>query len=78
MQMAQDLYQPLINLISTVMNNNINNKLRNVHNWLLAQQLSLNVSKTKLMMFHMPQKFPSLKLSICNLKIEEVDHFIFL
>ena len=47
---------------STGMNANINKELRNVHNWLLAQQLCLNVSKTKLMMFHMPQKIvPSLK-----------------
>ena len=31
------------------------------------------------MMFYMPQKnVPSLKSSICNLKIEEVDHFNFL
>ena len=62
----------------TGMNDNINNELRNVHNWLLAQRLSLNVSKTRLMMFYMPQKnVPSLKLSICNLNIEEVDHFNF-
>ena len=61
------------------MNDNINNELRNVHNWLLAQRLSLNVSKTRLMMFYMPQKnVPSLKLSICHLNIEEVDHFNFL
>ena len=40
----------------TGMNDNINNELRNVHNWLLAQRLSLNVSKTRLMMFYMPQK----------------------
>ena len=36
---------------------NINNELRNVHNWLLAQRLSLNVSKTKLMMFHNKKMF---------------------
>ena len=45
----------------------------------LINLISLNVSKTRLMMFHMPQNnVPSLKLSICNLKIEEVDHFNFL
>ena len=38
-----------------------------------------NISKTTLMMFHMPEKnVPSLKLSICKLTIEEVDHFNFL
>ena len=50
--MTQHLYQPLI----TGMNDNINNELRNVHSWLLAQRLSLNVSKTRLMMFYMSQK----------------------
>ena len=46
---------------------------------MLAQRLSLNVSKTKLIMFHMPQKnVPSLKLSICNLNIEKVEHLNFL
>ena len=63
----------------TGMNDNINNELRNVHNWLLAQRLSLNVSKTRLMNFlHATKNVPSLKLSICNLNIEEVDHFNFL
>ena len=38
---------------STGMNDNINKELRN---WLLAQWLSLKVSKTKLMMFHIPHK----------------------
>ena len=28
---------------STATNDNINNELRNVHNWLLAQQISLNI-----------------------------------
>ena len=40
---------------STGMNDTINNEPRNVHNWLLAQRVSLNVSKSKLMMFHMAQ-----------------------
>ena len=47
----------------------------------LINLISLNVSKTRLMMFHTPQNnVPSLKLSIilCNLKIEEVDNFNFL
>ena len=35
----------------TGMNEHINNELRNVHNRLLAQRLSLNVAKNRLMMF---------------------------
>ena len=31
---------------STGMNDNTNKELRNVHNWLLAQRIGLNVSKT--------------------------------
>ena len=63
----------------TGMNDNNNKKLRNVHNWLLSQRQSFNVSITKLMMFHMPHKnVSSVRLSICNLKIEEVYHFNFL
>ena len=42
MQMTHHLYYPLINdNHSTGMNDNINKELRNVHNWLLAQRLSL-------------------------------------
>ena len=46
---------------STGMNDNINNELRNTHNWLLAQRLNLNVSQTTLMMFHMPRKMVLLR-----------------
>ena len=31
-------------------------ELANVHTWLKANKLSLNVNKTKAMVFHMPQK----------------------
>ena len=77
---ASNIFVPFGTNHGTGMKDNyFNNELRNVHNWLLAHRLSLNVSKTRLMMFYMPQKnVPSLKLSICNLNIEEVDHFNFL
>ena len=37
-------------------NESLNNELANFHNWLTANKLSLNVNKTKAIVFHMPQK----------------------
>ena len=36
-------------------NESLNDELTNFHNWLRANKLSLNVNKTKAMVFHMPQ-----------------------
>ena len=60
-------------------NETINEELSKFHNWLKANQLSLNVNKTKAMAFHMPQKkvrLPHLKIAGTN--IEFVDNFNFL
>ena len=63
----------------TNISENINSELENVNKWLAAQKLSLNVLKTKYMMFHTPQKrIPKLHLSINNIDIEKVDSFNFL
>ena len=59
--------------------NNINKELKNVTEWLKINKLSLNVKKTKAMLFHMPQKNvipPNLQINETN--IEFVDNFIFL
>ena len=49
MQITQHFYQPLINYNrSTVINNNINQESRHIHNLMLVQRLSLNVSKNKI------------------------------
>ena len=37
-------------------NESLNNELAIFHNWLKANKLSLNVNKTKAMVFPMPQK----------------------
>jgi len=58
---------------------NINIELRNISNWMKLNRLSLNLSKTKAMLFHMPQKtvhFP--KLSIDSIDIDFVKEFNFL
>ena len=59
--------------------NIINNELTKVSELLAANKLSLNVKKTKYMMFHTPQKkvtYPELKIN--NILIERVSEFSFL
>ena len=57
----------------------INEELQSINNWLIVNKLSLNVSKTKLMVFHKAGKiFESLSLSINNVTLDTVDKFIFL
>ena len=56
----------------------INDELSKISNWLIANRLSLNVAKTKFMVFSMPQKkinIPLLRLA--NSNIECVDSFNF-
>ena len=54
-------------------------ELANFHNFLKANKLSLNVNKTKAMVFHMPQKRIQLPLlSIAGEDIAFVDNFNFL
>ena len=58
--------------------NIINGELGKVSKWLSANRLSLNVNKTKVMLFHSVRKtvaYP--KLYIDNKEIERVDSFIF-
>ena len=58
---------------------NINTELKNITEWLEINKLSLNVQKTKAIVFHMPQKqiiHPNLKMN--DTKIEFVDNFVFL
>ena len=57
----------------------LNDELNSVSKWLKANKLSLNVSKTKAMIFHSPQRQVSTpELYINNAKIDFVDNFNFL
>ena len=59
--------------------NVLNVELCKITNWLAANKLSLNVGKTKFMVFHSDKKkvvYP--KLLINNIEIERVDYFNFL
>ena len=60
-------------------NESLNDELTIFHNWLRANKLSLNVNKTKAMVFHMPQKRIQLPLlRIAGEDIAFVDNFNFL
>ena len=57
----------------------INNELTKVSEWLAANKLSLNVKKTKYMVFHTPQRkvtYPEIKIN--NIFIERLSEFSFL
>ena len=57
----------------------INNELSKIHYLLLVNKLSLNVQKTKFMVFFMPQKKVVIpRLKIANTEIDSVDRFNFL
>ena len=60
-------------------NQYINDELSKISEWLIVNKLSLNASKTKCMVFSMPQKkvvFPRLKCA--DTEIESIDQFNFL
>ena len=57
----------------------LNMKLCKISDWLSVNKLSLNVNKTKCMIFHSDKKtvlYP--KLFIDNIEIQRVDYFNFL
>ena len=57
----------------------LNNELTKITDWLSSNKLSLNVKKTKFMVFHTPQRrvnYSTLKLN--NVNIERVSQFNFL
>ena len=60
---------------------NINKELTEITDWLAINKLSLNAKKTKMMLFHYPQRNITnidLKLFINNARIEQVNEFNFL
>ena len=64
----------------SILNDMVNNsEINKIYDWLCSNKLSLNVSKTKFMCFHAPQKvmtYPFLKIN--NINIERVTDFNFL
>ena len=61
------------------MENEINDEIEKIAIWLKVNKLSLNVQKTKLMIFHRKQKhIQNLNISINGINIERVESFNFL
>ena len=89
---ASDLFYPIIYADDTTLSatlstfgtcenteTNINTELEKVSIWLKLNKLSLNINKTKAMIFHTPQRIihpPAIFIE--NTKIEYVKHFNFL
>ena len=58
---------------------NLNLELTKVAEWLKLNKLSINIKKSKFMVFHMPQKQVNIpNIEIENIKIEFADEFNFL
>ena len=61
------------------LNNNVNEELNKICDWLNVNKLALNVDKTKAMIFHMPQKKVEKPVLLVNgTVIEYVNNFNFL
>ena len=67
------------NVNNDINDNEINRQLNTISEWLLSNKLSLNIKKTKYMVFHTNQRrvlYPNLYLNM--IKIERVTQFNFL
>ena len=56
----------------------INRELQKINLWLLRNKLTLNVDKTKFMIFHKRKKVPNLSIVLNNIAITKVDTFNYL
>ena len=72
------LYFNLEDFNSETMNDDINSCLDEIIVSLKLNKLTVNVSKTKFMVFHKRRDVPELNLSLNNINIESVSHFTFL
>ena len=72
------LYFNLEDFNSVTMNDDINSCLDKINVWLKLNKLTVNVSKTKFMVSNKRRNVPDLNLSLNNINIESVSHFIFL
>ena len=69
----------ICNLDEVLDESTLNMELNNIHGWMSSNKLSLNIKKTKYMIFHTKQRhviYPSLNIN--NVKIERVTQFNFL
>ena len=73
------IFNPNNNLDDIAINNLINLELKNISDWFRTNKLSLNIEKTKFMIFHRPRTTPpTLNLTIDETQLEQVNTFKFL
>ena len=73
------LHYSTLDVFGNYISKNLNLKLTKVADWLKLNKLSINRKKSKLMVFHMPQKQVNIpNIEIENIKIEFADEFNFL
>ena len=72
------LYFNLEDIDSVNLNENISIHLEKINVWLRLNKLTVNVSKTKCMIFHKRRDVPQLDLLLDNIKIKLVLNFTFL
>ncbi len=72
------LYCTIEDFPSNNLVNSINSELNKINIWLKINKLTLNVEKTKSMIFHKRRKVNPIKLSINNSTIDQVQQFSFL
>ena len=53
----------------------VNRELQKINLWLLRNKLTLNVDKTKFMIFQKHNKLPNLSIALNNIAITNVDTF---
>ena len=71
------LYSTL-DVFGNYISKNLNLELTKVADWLKLNKLSINIKKSKFMVFHMPQKQVNiLNIEVENIKIEFADEFNF-
>ena len=76
---ASKFYQNKCTVIYIRISENINYEITKLTDWLNVNRLSLNTKKTKLMIFHTPQKkfdMPTIKIN--NTELEQQTHFNYL
>ena len=73
------IYFNLENFTQQNINKKINNEIEKFNTWLKVNRLSLNLQKTKLMIFHRKQKhIQNINIVINGMHIERVESFNFL
>lgn len=69
----------LVTALNSITDEEINRELANVYNWLCINKLSLNIPKTKFMVFHSSQKAINVpRVEINGIEIAQVTSFKFL